>query len=227
MDMLLQQDFVETKLATKFAEFNIRVYEDNLGKETLVLWTENLDLTKPPLVRVHSECITGDMLGSLHCDCGKQLTKSLQLIGEEGGVLIYLRQEGRGIGLFEKIKSYQLQSKGYDTFEANVLLGHHPDGRSYEMVKTILDDLGVSSIKLLTNNPSKVSDIAKLGINIVERIPIIAKPNKHNKHRNKKEEIPPFTKQVFSTLFYQFHADTPEQAEEIIDFISHKNRDPL
>ncbi len=229
MDMLMQQDFVETKLATKFAEFNIRVYEDNLGKETFVLWTENLDLTKPILVRVHSECITGDMLGSLHCDCGKQLTKSLQLIGEEGGVLIYLRQEGRGIGLFEKIKTYQLQSKGYDTFEANVLLGHHPDGRSYTMVKTILEDLRVSSIRLLTNNPSKVSEIAKLGINIVERIPIIAKSNKHNKRylETKKKKFHHLLKQSSRNYFYQFHSDTPEQAEEIIEFISHTKRDPL
>ena len=129
--MYLQKDFVETNLATKFAEFNIRVYEDHLGKETVVLSTKNLDITKPVLVRVHSECITGDTFGSLHCDCGQQLMKSLHLIAEEEGILIYLRQEGRGIGLFEKIKSYQLQSKGHDTFEANVILGHRPDERSY------------------------------------------------------------------------------------------------
>lgn len=227
--MLSQLDFVETKLATKFAEFNIRVYEDNSGKETLVLWTENLDFTQPVLVRVHSECITGDMLGSLHCDCGKQLTRSLQIISEEGGVLIYLRQEGRGIGLFEKIKSYQLQSKGYDTFEANVLLGHHPDGRSYEMVKIVLDDLGVSSIRILTNNPSKVSDIAKLGVNIVERVPIIIKPNKHNKAylETKKKKFHHLLEGSSQHYFYQFHADVPEQVEEIVDYISHKNRDPL
>ncbi len=97
----------------------------------------------------------------MHCDCGQQFIKSLHLIGEEGGILIYLRQEGRGIGLVEKIKSYQLQAQGCDTFQANVMLGHRPDARSYEMVKMILDDLGVKRIKLLTNNPSKVSDIAK------------------------------------------------------------------
>src|SRR3972149_4401878 len=101
-NMLLQEEYVETKLETKFARFNIRVYPDDSGKETLVLWTENLDLESPVLTRVHSECITGDMLGSLHCDCGQQLEKSLQLINKEGGILIYLRQEGRGIGLFEK-----------------------------------------------------------------------------------------------------------------------------
>ena len=93
---MFKQDFVETKLVTKFAEFNVRVYRDHLSKETFVLRTQNLDTSQPVLVRVHSECLTGDMFGSLHCDCGKQLTKSLQIISEEGGVLIYLRQEGRG-----------------------------------------------------------------------------------------------------------------------------------
>lgn len=179
--MLQQQNFVETKLTTKYAEFNIRVYPDNTGKETVVLWTENLDMSQPVLVRVHSECLTGDVLSSLQCDCGKQLAKSLQTISEDGGVLIYLRQEGRGIGLFEKMKSYKLQSKGYDTFEANVILGHQPDERSYEMVKIILDDLHIMRIRLLTNNPSKVSDIAKLGIEVVERVPLISRANKHNK----------------------------------------------
>lgn|GEM_PF-121670 len=227
--MLLKQNFVETKLVTKFAEFNIRVYENDVGKETLVLWTDNLDLSQPVLVRVHSECITGDMLGSLHCDCGEQLTKSLQLISEEGGILIYLRQEGRGIGLFEKMKSYQLQSKGYDTFEANVLLGHHPDERSYEMVKQILNDLKVSNIKLLTNNPSKVSDISKLGINIVELIPIISKPNKHNKKylETKIKRFHHSLKKSSNYYFYQFHVDTSEHVDEIIDFLKDKNIDPL
>lgn len=175
------QDFVETKLATKFGEFNIRVYRDRLLKETIVLNTQGLNILQPVLVRVHSECITGDTFGSLHCDCGNQLTKSLQLISEEGGVFIYLRQEGRGIGLFEKMRSYQLQSKGYDTFEANVLLGHQPDLRSYEMVKIILDDLNIKSIKLLTNNPSKVSEIAKFGIKIIERVPLVFRATKYNK----------------------------------------------
>ena len=132
----MELTFAETKIATKFGIFNIRVYKEIYGKETTVLWTENLDSTSPVLVRVHSECLTGDMLGSLQCDCGEQLSKSLQIIQKEGGVLIYLRQEGRGIGLFEKIKTYQLQGKGYDTFEANVILGHQPDARTYELAKT-------------------------------------------------------------------------------------------
>ncbi len=227
--MLEQKNFVETKLATKFAKFNIRVYKDHAEKETFALWTDHLDMTQPVLVRIHSECITGDMLNSLHCDCGKQLNKSLQLISREGGVLIYLRQEGRGIGLFEKMKSYKLQSEGYDTFEANVLLGHNPDQRSYEMVKTILDDLGIKSIKILTNNPSKVSDIAKLGIDIVERIPLIAKPNEHNKKylETKKNKFKHFIKKSPHHYFYQFHADSSTQVHEIIDLINNKNKDPF
>ncbi len=225
--MSIQKNFVETTLATKFARFNIRVYKDNAEKETFVLWTDNLDITQPVLVRIHSECITGDMLDSLHCDCGKQLNKSLQLISKEGGVLIYLRQEGRGIGLFEKMKSYQLQSEGYDTFEANVMLGHNPDQRSYEMVKTILDDLDIKDIKILTNNPSKVSDIAKLGINVVERIPVISKPNEYNKRylETKKNKFKHFLKKSPHHYFYQFHANSAEQVDDIINLINFKNKD--
>lgn len=226
---MLQQDFVETKLATKFANFLIRVYPDKFGKETIVLRTDNLDISQPVLVRVHSECITGDMLGSLHCDCGKQLTKSLQIIAEEGGILIYLRQEGRGIGLFEKMKSYQLQSKGHDTFEANTLLGHQPDQRSYEMVKTILDDLHISNIRLLTNNPSKVSDIAKLGIGIVERVPLISRANKHNKKylETKRKKFQHFLAESSQNYFYQFHLDFPQHMNSIIEFMKYKKKDPL
>lgn len=225
--MLSNLDFVETKLATKFGDFNIRVYADDPKKETVVLWTSNLNTSLPVLVRVHSECITGDMMGSLHCDCGKQLHKSLELIRQQGGVLIYLRQEGRGIGLFEKIKTYQLQSKGHDTFEANVLLGHQPDQRSYEMVKTVLSDLNISSIQLLTNNPSKVSEIAKLGIKVVNHIPLLTKPNKHNQFylSTKKQKFQHF--QLHSKhYFYGVPATTPEQIHAIGNFIKDKNCDP-
>lgn len=227
--MLTQQDFVETKLATKFADFNIRVYPHGNGKETVVLSTKNLNVKQPVLVRVHSECITGDTFGSLHCDCGQQLNKALQIIAEEGGVLVYLRQEGRGIGLFEKMKAYQLQSKGYDTFDANVELGHQPDARSYEMVKTVLEDLKVKRIKLLTNNPSKVSDIAKLGIEVVERIPLISRPNKHNKKylETKRNKFQHFLQKAAQHYFYQFHVDTPDQVDLIRTFLKDKKRDPL
>lgn len=224
-----QQPYVETKLATKFAEFYIRVYPDGQGKETIVLWTKNLNTTQPVRVRVHSECITGDALGSLHCDCGKQLAKSLQTIGKEEGVLIYLRQEGRGIGLFEKIKSYQLQSQGYDTFEANVLLGHHPDQRSYEMVKKVLDDLGVRRIRLLTNNPSKVSEIAKLGIEIVDRIPLVTRANKHSKEylNTKRKKFLHFPENATENYFYQFHIDIAQHVNSIHALIKTQKKDPL
>ncbi len=226
--MLIKKYFVETKLITKFAPFNIRIYPNNPEKETLVLYTDNLDTTKSCLVRVHSECITGDMLGSLHCDCGKQLEKSLRLISKEGGILIYLRQEGRGIGLVEKIKTYQLQSKGYDTFEANVALGHQPDERSYEMVKIILDDLNVKKVKLLTNNPSKISEIASLGIEVVERVPLISKANKFNKSylETKRKKFHHWLDKSMQYYFYQFHADRSEQVEQIAEFVNLKEKRP-
>ena len=177
----MTHEFTETLLATQFGNFIIRVYADAQVKETIVLHTEHLDAHVPVLVRMHSECMTGDTFRSLQCDCGEQLEQSLTQINKSGnGVFIYLRQEGRGIGLFEKIKSYALQQKGYDTFEANVLLGHHPDSRTYEKAKMVLDDLGVTQIRLLTNNPAKVSEIEKLGIEVVERVPLIITPNTHN-----------------------------------------------
>ena len=178
----MTHEFTETALATKFGNFNIRVYADTQGKETIALCTEQLDITAPALVRIHSECMTGDTFGSLHCDCGEQLAESLTQINRSGnGILIYLRQEGRGIGLFEKMKTYALQKKGYDTFEANVLLGHKPDARTYEKAKMVLNDLGVAHIRLLTNNPAKVSEIEKFGIKVIERVPLVVAPNEHNK----------------------------------------------
>jgi GTP cyclohydrolase II len=227
--VLLKHNFIETKLATKFGQFNLRVYSADPNKETLALWTDKLDVDQSVLVRVHSECITGDTIGSLQCDCGEQLSKSLQMIDKEGGVLIYLRQEGRGIGLFEKIKSYQLQSKGYDTFEANVLLGHRPDERTYEMVKTVLDDFNIKRIRLLTNNPSKVSEIAKQGVEVVERVPLVVKANKHNKFyfSTKRNKFQHSFKAEANHYFYQFHAETAEHVEEIGNFFKNRKKDPL
>ncbi len=222
--------FTETKIATKFGNFNIRVYADVQGKETIALCTEKLDTSAPVLVRIHSECMTGDTFGSLQCDCGEQLEKSLEEINKSGnGILIYLRQEGRGIGLFEKIKSYQLQDKGYDTFEANLLLGHRPDERTYEKAKIALTDLGVKRIRLLTNNPSKVSEIAKLGIEVVERVPLIITSNKYNKKyfASKRDKFKHFFNDEVSYYFYQFHAETPEQIEQIGEFLKDKKHDPL
>ncbi|MBI2473434.1 GTP cyclohydrolase II [Candidatus Uhrbacteria bacterium] len=173
--------FTQTTLATKFGTFMIRVYEDAQGKETIVLSTQQLDITVPVFVRIHSECMTGDTFGSLQCDCGQQLETFFEKMAQsENAVLIYLRQEGRGIGLFEKIKSYQLQKKGYDTFDANVLLGHGPDERTYEKAKMALEDLGITRIHLLTNNPSKIQEMTRLGIEIVERVPLVIPANTHN-----------------------------------------------
>ncbi len=222
--------FTETKIVTKFGDFNIRVYADVQGKETVALYTEKLDTSTPTLVRIHSECMTGDTFSSLQCDCGEQLEQSLEQISKSGnGVLIYLRQEGRGIGLFEKIKSYQLQDKGYDTFEANLLLGHRPDERTYEKAKNALIDLGVKRIRLLTNNPSKVSEIAKLGIDVVERVPLIVTSNKYNKKyfATKRDKFKHFFNEEVSYYFYQFHAETPEQIEQIGEFLKDKKYDPL
>lgn len=172
--------FVETTLVTKFGSFMIRVYAESPGKETVVLFTEQLDRAKPVLARIHSECLTGDTFGSLYCDCGEQLVKSLGMISREGGVFVYLRQEGRGIGLVEKMKAYQLQRHGYDTVEANVALGHEPDERTYEMANVALRDLKITEIRLLTNNPSKISQLAQFGVNVVERVPLIIPANEYD-----------------------------------------------
>jgi GTP cyclohydrolase II len=222
------KDFVDTSLPTENGDFQIRVYRDLPNKETVVLWTEGIEKKQPCLVRVHSECFTGDVMGSKKCDCGKQLKKSLQMIRATGGILIYLRQEGRGIGLFEKIKAYQLQAKGKDTFEANIALGHSPDPRSYEMAKRALDDLGVSKIRLLTNNPSKVSELAKLGVEVVERIPVIAKLNPYNKNylNSKKLKFSHFLDDHEEPYFYKLQVQSKSQVDEIIKFLPEKILDP-
>lgn len=207
----------------------MRVYADSLGKETVVVYTEKINKKQPVLIRVHSECFTGDILHSLRCDCGEQLQKSLELIQEKGGAVIYLRQEGRGIGLFEKIKTYNLQDKGYDTFEANVILGHKPDERRYDKVKVALDDLGINEINLLTNNPSKVSEIAKLGIKVNKRISLVIPSNKYNQKyfEAKKNKFKHFFSDEVSYYFYQFHVENTKQIEDIGEFLRDKKRDPL
>ncbi len=229
MIMEIKEKFVESDLFTKFAKFRMRVYDLGAGMESFALYTEPLDVLSPPIVRVHSECITGDALGSLHCDCGAQLNKALHLISEQGGILIYLRQEGRGIGLFEKMKAYRLQAQGYDTFEANVALGHQPDQRSYEMARTILDDLGVTQIRLLTNNPLKVSEIARLGIKVVERIPLISKATKHNKAylKTKSRKFQHFLSKPTQHYLCQFNLNSTAFLTEIMDFVKRKKKDPL
>lgn len=222
-------NFTDTSLVSRFGEFNIRVYQEPAGRETVVLWSKTPPLKEPVLTRVHSECLTGDVFGSLHCDCGQQLAKSLRLLRKEGGIFIYLRQEGRGIGLFEKIKTYRLQSLGNDTFEANLLLGHNPDTRSYGMVKRVLQDLNVKTIRLLTNNPSKVADIASLGIEISSVVSLTITPCKHNRYylRTKRDKFLHFRPGTQEKYQYQFYASNPECIGEIAVFLQKHTFDPL
>jgi GTP cyclohydrolase II len=162
-------------LPTRFGDFKVKAFKEG-NKEHLVIFKENLD--EIPVVRVHSECLTGDALGSLKCDCGAQLEYALTLASQINGMVIYLRQEGRNIGLLNKINAYALQDKGLNTIEANHQLGFGADERTYEMVTFILHHFNIHKIKLLTNNPDKIKSISD--IEIVERLPIVMKSNKHN-----------------------------------------------
>lgn len=162
-------------LPTKFGNFKIKAYKEN-NKEHLAIFSSNL--SDPLNLRIHSECLTGDALGSRKCDCGEQLEAALKYISDNGGMVIYLRQEGRNIGLLNKVNAYNLQDLGLDTIEANHQLGFRADERTYEMVDFILDDFGIKSVNLLTNNPLKLSSIKA---KIVSRIPIQIEANKYNK----------------------------------------------
>lgn len=167
-------DLVQTPIPTRHGEFILHYYSNNLdNKEHIALVKGQVTGQENILVRIHSECFTGDVLGSRRCDCGEQLQMAMQLINEAGrGVLIYLRQEGRGIGLLKKLQAYNLQDKGMDTVEANIHLGHLADEREYDVAALILQDLQVKSIQLLTNNPEKIDSLKKLGINVISRIPV-------------------------------------------------------
>ena len=172
----------EAKLPSAWGEFTIHGFEDMVtGKEHIVLSMGDLSTDEPVLARVHSECLTGDALFSLRCDCGPQLQFAMQKIAEQGrGMILYLRQEGRGIGLLNKIKAYSLQDQGADTVEANVRLGFEPDAREYDICKPMLDHFGVKSLRLMTNNPRKVDALESLGIDVTERLPIETGQNSHN-----------------------------------------------
>ena len=163
-------------LPTKYGDFKIQCFAQGC-KEHLVLYSDPLPAI--PIVRVHSECLTGDVLGSYKCDCGEQLEFALNLIAKEGGMLLYLRQEGRNIGLLNKVNAYALQDRGYDTISANHQLGFSADERTYEIVEFIMDFYGIKKIKLLTNNPNKIESLK--GVKIVERLPIVIPANPHNK----------------------------------------------
>ncbi|MEX1197740.1 MAG: GTP cyclohydrolase II [Pseudohongiellaceae bacterium] len=175
--------FVATAtLPTEWGPFAIHGFEDLVtGKEHIALTMGDVSGDEPVLARVHSECLTGDALFSLRCDCGPQLQSALQQIAANGrGILLYLRQEGRGIGLLNKIRAYSLQDQGADTVEANEQLGFAADSREYEICQPMLDHFGVRRLHLLTNNPGKVSALESLGYEVVERLPIQTGLNRHN-----------------------------------------------
>lgn len=168
------EDKVQTRIPTKHGEFILHYYNNSLDDKEHVAFVKGEVAGKDNVpVRIHSECFTGDVLGSRRCDCGEQLDMALDLINQTGyGVLIYLRQEGRGIGLLKKLQAYNLQDQGLDTVDANIKLGHLADEREYDIAALILNDLQVKSIALITNNPLKIDEITKLGIQVTERIPI-------------------------------------------------------
>lgn len=175
--------FVESsKLPTQWAEFEMHGFEDtDTDKEHVVLTLGDVGSGAPVLARIHSECLTGDALFSLRCDCGSQLKAALEAIAKEGcGALLYLRQEGRGIGLLNKIKAYKLQDHGADTVEANEQLGFGADMRDYSICNAMLKHLNIQQIRLMTNNPRKVKALTDQGIDVLERIPLHTGQNPHN-----------------------------------------------
>ncbi|MDY6829656.1 MAG: GTP cyclohydrolase II [Pseudomonadota bacterium] len=176
------QYIASAALPTPWGTFDIHAFEErDTGKEHIALTLGKVDSGTPVLARVHSECLTGDALFSLRCDCGFQLQSALEAIAEEGrGVLLYLRQEGRGIGLINKIRAYHLQDAGADTVEANQHLGFEPDLRDYAVCGVMLCHLGVSRLRLMTNNPRKVEGLTHVGIEVAERVPIETGLNPHN-----------------------------------------------
>ncbi len=182
LDMPLQR-ITKTHLPTDYGDFDMYTfaYDETQQMPHLALVHPEADLSSPIILRIHSECLTGDLFASKRCDCGEQLKVSMEMIGKEKGMLIYLRQEGRGIGLINKMRAYNAQDEGMDTFDANVHLGFEPDERDFSMAIDILKEIGVSDIRLLTNNPEKLHAFDGTGIQLSERIPLIINPKEENK----------------------------------------------
>ena len=188
-----KQNIIQSKIAnlpTRYGTFDIKAYKDG-SQEHLAIMSKDFSKIEIPIVRIHSECLTGDAIGSLKCDCNNQLDLALELISAQGGLVIYHRQEGRNIGLVNKINAYNLQDQGFNTVEANLKLGFKEDERDYKAVEYILKDLGLKKMKLITNNPRKINFFENSEIEIVERIPAITKINKFNKNylQTKKNDL--------------------------------------
>lgn len=180
---ILYQFISKANLPTVHGDFTIHAFENEHGQEHVLLSVglPSTDPDKIPLIRIHSECLTGDAFGSLKCDCGPQLNTAMQMIQAHGcGAILYLRQEGRGIGLVNKIRAYALQDQGHDTLDANLMLNLPADARTYEMCEVMLKHVGIDKARLLTNNPNKLAYLQALGIEVVERVPLLVGVNQFN-----------------------------------------------
>lgn len=182
MSMPAVTRMTSTRIPTKHGDFQLCYYTNTIDdKEHLAFCVGDLSSADSVLVRVHSECFTGDVMGSLRCDCGEQLDQSMARVAEAGaGVVLYMRQEGRGIGLLEKMRAYNLQDQGYDTVDANLMLGHGADERDYSLAALILHDLEVASVRLMTNNPAKIRALEAAGITVAERVALEVTANTDN-----------------------------------------------
>jgi len=187
------EKIVDVKMPTEFGDFQLHAYKDkNTDQDHLVLTKGTWEKEEPILVRVHSSCLTGDVFGSCRCDCGPQLHKAMEMIDKAGkGIIVYLNQEGRGIGLGNKLKAYKLQENGYDTIDANIELGFKPDERDYGIGAQLIREFGITKIRLMSNNPKKRTGLTGYGLEIVENIPLEIKSNVHNESylRTKRDKM--------------------------------------